>query len=327
MDKNFKSIEVKVGIFIALILALSIFILIYIGYKKEIFSKKISYYVISKTGENIERGIPVRLSGFKIGQVENVFLNNIDYVKVEIRILEKYQKWFRQDSRIILDQEGIIGNSYLKLIPGTEKTAQLPPGAEIFLDKVAGLNEILVEAQPVINDLKAIVSNVRIITDQFLDKNGSMQRILSNLEQITEKLNKNRGLIYYVTEDQRPVQKLDKILSATDNLMSSIDRLLQNATMRVSDLEPIEDEILGITKDARSFVQELQGIREDIFPILENVKDITIEIKRATTDLYRLRQETDYVLRVGSDLLDELGQSWLFRKKEFDYSQIELPSP
>ena len=109
--------------------------------------------------------------------------------------------------------------------------------------------------------------------------------------------------------------------------MSSIDRLLQNATMRVSDLEPIEDEILGITKDARSFVQELQGIREDIFPILENVKDITIEIKRATTDLYRLRQETDYVLRVGSDLLDELGQSWLFRKKEFDYSQIELPSP
>jgi ABC-type transporter Mla subunit MlaD len=327
MDKNFKSIEVKVGIFIALILALSIFILIYIGYKKEIFSKKISYYVISKTGENIERGIPVRLSGFKIGQVENVFLNNIDYVKVEIRILEKYQKWFRQDSRIILDQEGIIGNSYLKLIPGTEKTAQLPPGAEIFLDKVAGLNEILVEAQPVINDLKAIVSNVRIITDQFLDKNGSMQRILSNLEQITEKLNKNRGLIYYVTEDQRPVQKLDKILSATDNLMNSIDRLLQNATMRVSDLEPIEDEILGITKDARSFVQELQGIREDIFPILENVKDITIEIKRATTDLYRLRQETDYVLRVGSDLLDELGQSWLFRKKEFDYSQIELPSP
>ena len=327
MDKNFKSIEVKVGIFIALILALSIFILIYIGYKKEIFSKKISYYVISKTGENIERGIPVRLSGFKIGQVENVFLNNIDYVKVEIRILEKYQKWFRQDSRIILDQEGIIGNSYLKLIPGTEKTAQLPPGAEIFLDKVAGLNEILVEAQPVINDLKVIVSNVRIITDQFLDKNGSMQRILSNLEQITEKLNKNRGLIYYVTEDQRPVQKLDKILSATDNLMSSIDRLLQNATMRVSDLEPIEDEILGITKDARSFVQELQGIREDIFPILENVKDITIEIKRATTDLYRLRQETDYVLRVGSDLLDELGQSWLFRKKEFDYSQIELPSP
>ncbi len=327
MDKNFKSIEVKVGIFIALILALSIFILIYIGYKKEIFSKKISYYVISKTGENIERGIPVRLSGFKIGQVENVFLNNIDYVKVEIRILEKYQKWFRQDSRIILDQEGIIGNSYLKLIPGTEKTAQLPPGAEIFLDKVAGLNEILVEAQPVINDLKAIVSNVRIITDQFLDKNGSMQRILSNLEQITEKLNKNRGLIYYVTEDQRPVQKLDKILSATDNLMNSIDRLLQNATMRVSDLEPIEDEILGITKDARSFVQELQGIREDIFPILENVKDITIEIKRATTDLYRLRQETDYVLRAGSDLLDELGQSWLFRKKEFDYSQIELPSP
>jgi ABC-type transporter Mla subunit MlaD len=327
MDKNFKSIEVKVGIFIALILALSIFILIYIGYKKEIFSKKISYYVISKTGENIERGIPVRLSGFKIGQVENVFLNNIDYVKVEIRILEKYQKWFRQDSRIILDQEGIIGNSYLKLIPGTEKTAQLPPGAEIFLDKVAGLNEILVEAQPVINDLKAIVSNVRIITDQFLDKNGSMQRILSNLEQITEKLNKNRGLIYYVTEDQRPVQKLDKILSATDNLMNSIDRLLQNATMRVSDLEPIQDEILGITKDARSFVQELQGIRSEISPIIENVKDITVEVKKATTELYRLRQESEYVLRVGSELLEELRQSWLFRKKEFDYSQIELPSP
>ncbi|WP_457570891.1 MlaD family protein [Desulfovulcanus sp.] len=327
MDNSFKSIEVKVGIFIALILALSILILIYIGYKKEIFSRKISYYVISKTGENIERGIPVRLSGFKIGQVENVFLNNIDYVKIEIRILEKYQKWFRQDSRIILDQEGIIGNSYLKLVPGTEKAEPLKPGSEIILDKVAGLNEILIQAQPVIEDLKAIVSNVRVITDQFLDKNGTMQKILFNLEQVTEKLQKNRGLLYYLTEDQRPVQKVDRILSSTDRLMSSMEQLLQNATMRVKDLGPIEDEFLGITKDARSFVQELQGIRGDISPIIENVKDITVEVKKATTELYRLRQESEYALRVGSELLEELRQSWLFRKKEFDYSQIELPSP
>ncbi|MBT8762418.1 MCE family protein [Desulfohalobiaceae bacterium Ax17] len=327
MSDTFKSIEVKVGIFLSLILCLSVFILIYIGYKKEIFSSKVSYYVISKTGENIERGIPVRLSGFKIGQVENVFLDNIDYVKVEIKILEKYQKWFRQDSRIILDQEGIIGNSYLKLIPGSEKSEPLVPGSEIILDKVAGLNEILIQAQPVIEDLKAIVSNVRVITDQFLDKNGTMQKILFNLEQVTEKLQKNRGLIYYLTEAQRPVRKVDRILSYTDKLMASMDQLLQNATLRVKDLGPIEDEFLGITKDARSFVQELQGVSEDISPILDDVKEITGELKKASDNLYRLREETEYTLRLGSELLQKLKQKWPFLEKEIDKQKIEQPIP
>ena len=138
-----KRTEFKVGLYVIIITSIVIFCVVYIGIKKDLFSEKIYYYVISTTGENVERGIPVRLSGFKIGQVNDVNLDRIDYVRIEIKVLEEYMPWFKQDSKIILVQGGFIGQTYLKLIPGSDESPVLSPGAIVKLDKVGGLDEII----------------------------------------------------------------------------------------------------------------------------------------------------------------------------------------
>lgn len=326
-DQKFREYEYKVGFLLFLCLIFFLSFLIYFGIKKDLFSKRVTYYIISKSGESIERGIPVKLSGYKIGQVERLFLDNIDYVKIKIRILDRYKRWFREDTKIILDQEGIIGNSYLKVLPGSESSPILPPGSTIKLTKVAGVKELLIEAQPVIEDLKKIVSNFRKITDQFLDKNGSMQKTITNLEQITDRLIQNKGLLHYLTEDSRPVEKVDKLLVNVDNLTLTLNKFLTNATARIEDLEPIEKEFLGITKDARKFVNDLREIKKDVQPILDNVKEVSEEIKKATKDIYLLKMQADYTLKVGSDLLDSLREKWPFKEDIKQLKTIDMPKP
>jgi ABC-type transporter Mla subunit MlaD len=326
MALEFKTMEFRVGLFLLVVIVALVSLVIYIGIKKDLFAERVTYYVISTTGENIERGIPVRLSGFKIGNVEKVYLDNVGYIKVELEILSRYQKWFRQDSKFILDQEGIIGNPYFKLIPGTDESPLLQEGATLTLSKVAGLSELIQEAEPVIANLKEIVANIRDITDSFIDKEGHVQSILANAEKITDLILHNRGLLYYLTQDPRPVQKMDAILAKTDHAVLSIDRLLQNATTRVEDLEPIQDELVLILKEGQSFIKGLESLRQEIDPTLANIEAISGEVKNATTDLVRLRRQSEYTIRLGTELLQRLKDTWPFVRKEIQEAPA-YPAP
>jgi ABC-type transporter Mla subunit MlaD len=326
MALEFKTMEFRVGLFLLVVIVALVSLVIYIGIKKDLFAERVTYYVISTTGENIERGIPVRLSGFRIGNVEKVNLDNVGYIKVELEILSKYQKWFRQDSKFILDQEGIIGNPYFKLIPGTDESPLLEEGATLTLSKVAGLSELIQEAEPVIANLKEIVANIRDITESFIDEEGHVQSILANAEEITDLILHNRGLLYYLTQDPRPVQKMDAILAKTDHAVLSIDRLLQNATTRVEDLEPIQDELVLILQEGQSFIKGLESLRQEIDPTLANIEAISGEVKNATTDLVRLRRQSEYTIRLGTELLQRLKDTWPFVRKEIQEAPA-YPAP
>ncbi|MGX9366410.1 MlaD family protein [Desulfoplanes sp. PS50] len=326
MALEFKTMEFRVGLFLLVVIVALVSLVIYIGIKKDLFAERVTYYVISTTGENIERGIPVRLSGFKIGNVEKVYLDNVGYIKVELEILSRYQKWFRQDSKFILDQEGIIGNPYFKLIPGTDESPLLQEGATLTLSKVAGLSELIQEAEPVIANLKEIVANIRDITESFIDEEGHVQSILANAEEITDLILHNRGLLYYLTQDPRPVQKMDAILAKTDHAVLSIDRLLQNATTRVEDLEPIQDELVLILQEGQSFIKGLESLRQEIDPTLANIEAISGEVKNATTDLVRLRRQSEYTIRLGTELLQRLKDTWPFVRKEIQEAPA-YPAP
>ena len=315
-----KRTEFKVGLYVIIITSIVIFCVVYIGIKKDLFSEKIYYYVISTTGENVERGIPVRLSGFKIGQVNDVNLDRIDYVRIEIKVLEEYMPWFKQDSKIILVQGGFIGQTYLKLIPGSDESPVLSPGAIVKLDKVGGLDEIIAEAKPVLDDLKVIVANVKVITEQLVDEGGPVQNIITNLEQMSHDLRSEKGLVGYLTKDPRPVQKIDSLLTHSTDLVS-------NASLRMEDLEPMQRELTALVSEVREFVSGIQTLRTDIDPAVSNVVEITDEIKKASKDLVRLRNQGEYTIRLGNELLQRLKQTWPLSRAEDDAPPPDLPAP
>lgn len=314
MQESYRKTELKVGLFILIMTAIGLIALVYVGVEKNLFAEKIRFYVTSSTGENVERGIPVRLFGFRIGQVTDVSLKRVGSIVIEISVLKKYRQWFTSDAKIILDQEGLIGNSYLKLIPGAEDAPPLSAGASLPLDKVGGTKELIAEARPVIEDMKAIVVNIRNITDQFLETNGSMQTILTNLETTTTRINESRGLVHYLTQDPRPVDTFDSILSRTDQALLQADQLLQTANVRIEDLEPLQDELIAILKEGRMLVKEFQGIRNDLAPILDNVERISSEVKNATAGLRTLRNKSEHTLRLSNELLERLEDRWPFEE-------------
>jgi len=322
-----RGIAFKVGLYVIFITCLSLAAVLYLGYKKGLFAERVTYYVVSTTGENVERGVPVRLSGFNIGYVGDVSLDTVDNVLITVQILQKYQDWFKTDSKIILVQGGFIGQTYLKLVPGSEQSPVLEEDSVIKLDRVGGLEEIITEAQPVIEDLKAIVANIKDITGHFLDESGAPQQILTNIESVTAEIRAGKGLAGYLLNDPRPVKRLDSLLDNTDKAMVRITNLVDQAALRVEDIGPMQQEITLLVAELRSFVEELKSLRAQINPAVDDVVEITGEVRKATEDLDRLRTQGEYTIRLGTELLERLRRTWPFRGGEAGPMEQEHPLP
>ena len=327
MSLNQRTLELKVGFFVLAILVAVVVLIVYIGIKKDLFAERIQYTVISQTGERIEPGIPVRLSGFNVGQVTEVTLDRVDQVRMTIRVLKRYQQWFTEDARIILDQEGFIGNSFLKLLPGTETSPVLEEGSVIRLDRIGGITELIEEMQPVVEALRAIVINIWDLTDYLVDQDGPVRRILVNAQTMTERLLAEHGLIHYLAEDPRPIEHIDQILSQADTAMQGVNRLLDTAALRVEDLAPIQEEIAGVIREVNVLIVEFQGIREDVTPLLANITQISEDVKTATHDLISLRRQGEYSLRLGTELLLRLKETWPLSRREATGPEHAYPWP
>ncbi|GAB6061012.1 MlaD family protein [Desulfonatronum parangueonense] len=327
MSLNQRTLEIKVGFFLLVVLVSAVLLVAYIGVRKDLFAERISYTVISRTGERIEPGMPVRLYGFNIGQVTDLSLDHQGRVLIDIRVLRRYQRWFTEDSRIILEQEGIIGSSFLQLQPGDEDAPILEEGAVIPLDEIGGINELIQEMQPVIEALRAIVINIWDLTDYLVDDEGPVRGILANVETMTERLLAEHGLIYYLTEDPQPVDHIDSILARSDAAMQNVNQLLESVTHRVDDLTPIQEEIAEVIREVNALIVEFQGIREDLTPILRNVTEITEDVKDVSHDLISLRRQGEYTLRLGTDLLQRLRETWPLSRREAPDPDMTYPWP
>lgn len=322
-----ETMELRVGVFVLAFIALVIGTLVIVGVKKDLFADTATFFVISTTGENVERGVPVRLSGFRIGNVSDVDLSHVGRVVIEIEILDKYREWFRRDSQIILVQGGFIGKTYLQLVPGTQSSPVLEENTQITLNRVGGLDEIIAEARPVIEDMKVIVANIRDITRQLLDEDGPVQHLLANLGDLSDDLRSDKGLVGYLTKNPEPVQKLDSLLTNTDKAMTRMTRLVDATTARVDDLKPLQDEAVAMLREVNTFVKELKQFRKDIQPAVDNSVAITEDIRAATNDLSRLRARTEQTILLGTDLLERISRTWPLTQTAPPAAPREYPAP
>jgi ABC-type transporter Mla subunit MlaD len=300
----------KAGFFLIFSLALAAAVIGYVGVKKQLFAEKAVYRLISPTGENIELGMPVKLQGFRIGQVDSVRLRDLNLVEVDISILKEYKKWFTSKAKLSLENS-LIGGSYLKLAPGPKDAPVLSEGASIPLAIAENLQDVLKrETEKVLADVKIIVANARIISQQIVDPNGPVQSILANTRDISGHLASDRGLLQYVADDPRPVREINALLEQADASVASLRQLLEGLNGRVANIGQLQERIETLVETLTEVVAEYKGLRQDLGPTLRNVEAITGEVRNATTDLYTLRNKAEYGLRLGNEVLLQLKNTW-----------------
>ena len=223
------------------------------------FQSEVKFFVEYAFAGGIEIGSPVRVSGIKVGKVENIdFLSvlpdteNHPTLRVTISVNKRSAALIRQDSKFYVNMAGIIGERYLEISPGGAKSAALPPASTVRGVDPPRIDQLLSQGYGVFGRVQEFLEDNEEAVTHFIKE---VNQLLSDMNRLLK------------GDDRR------KIIALIDNL-SDLTLDLKTMTQKLQTSESKEmfthlRELINRAHDVdgpllKKFFQE-EGIRAKIF--------------------------------------------------------------
>lgn len=267
-DPRFIFLKGKILLFIGVAVVGSIILMFFIGKQRGLFVKTEDFYFVTSKATGLRQGMPVKVSGFKIGRLKDMKLEDDGTVKVILSIEQPHIKWLREDSLAVLTKEGFIGDSSIEIIPGKGKS--LNPGQAIKFEKEKGLEEMAFELK---TELVEILEGVRETIKYVNAPEGEVKKILKNLEKVSQNLVKTTELANSLLDDLNK-----KTPSITEKSEKTIEELHQLIKTTRQSIDNISNDLSRITnkagKDLPSIVEQTRKSLQELDEILQSVKGL-----------------------------------------------------
>jgi len=201
MSEVKEKFKIRLGMFVLVGLALFVLAVFVIGRQKNLFD---SVFHVTSTFYNVsglQVGNVVRFSGINVGTVDNIEIVNDSTVRVDMLIKKSVQDFIKEDSKVSIGSEGIIGDRILIVSqggtnsPGVKKGQGLLSTEPIDTDAIIESLEITVmNAETMSSELAEIMINInsgkgtlgRLIQDSTIADN--LSNTMENLESTSKGL-------------------------------------------------------------------------------------------------------------------------------------------
>ena len=313
-------VEFRVGLFIVVMTLLIATFIGYVAYKKGVFTKIRTFTLSSKSGEDLTEGMPVTFSGFTIGKVSSLELNESGIVLIRIKVPDRHVKWLKADSRFIINKP-LIGASRIMVL--TEKLDS-PPLTEESLPEVmtvTDITEMIAKVTSILEKVNQMADSLDSMAKRLSDPQGDVNMILRNAEVVTAKLSKKNSLIEMALGDPQSVQSLHEAIRNIKDIVRQVQGILnnvENLTTKADDKVYGKDGVLPLVI---KILQDVLAKLEKLNKTLDNVNKISTDAAGATTDLVSLRIEIAATLDEIKTLVEELNEKISFKKAP----EIKLP--
>jgi phospholipid/cholesterol/gamma-HCH transport system substrate-binding protein len=228
-------------VFLMIALALVAAFLGLVAYKQGWFVRQSPLHFVTPNALGINKGMPVKLHGFTIGQVSGLKLAE-GGVNVQLSIVSEYLRRIPQGSHARHAREaGVIGTAVIDIVPG-QSTLPLAEGALIDFQPARGISEIIDDfrrqAMPAFNevkqamsqvgrsgeDLTAILAALRREVEQLPATHRAVRKLVEEATKATTELNQQAGATLAATE--RVAHGVDRALPAlSEKLNASIESI------------------------------------------------------------------------------------------------------
>lgn len=314
-DPRFIHLERKIGIFITIAVLCVVAAAIMFGVQKDFFTKKYNLHFTVDRGTGFTKGMSVKLSGFRIGRVTSIALNDQAMVDIFIEIDHAYKTWIRSDSTVKLVKEGLVGDNIVDVSVGSPEKPELNDTDAIMYIKTKGLDEL---ADEIAEKVKPVLIEVRDIIGYINNPDGDLKKTIRNVELLTRNLEGTR-------------QKTDTLLtSATGNINMVTARattMLDVSTKKVEsiDLAPILTRVNSTLEHIDTKLPPLLG-KADV--TMENLSRISYETRVLSEKTFPkipgIASQLEDVMFSADRLLNTLQNNWLLRDNSAPAVRQEL---
>lgn len=250
------------------------------------FAHTIELRFHASNANELRTGMQVRLSGFPIGKVSDVELDELAQVQVTMQIGADYQKFLGQGSRAGKARDGLFGDSYIELTPGKIGTT-LAEDSQLPFDDDPGLGAVVYQLRdrllPVLDNLQQFSASLNDPNGEFRQLASEARLLLGEVRHSRQQLDKALASLNRLAE-----QKLPQTLTETEASLQALRTLAGNTDQRLAAISTqLQTTLLTLEQggqQATTAVQTLQQLLDDTRPQLQTVlQDAEALLKNANT--------------------------------------------
>jgi len=297
--------ELKVGLFIgctAIIIALA---LLYLAMGKGVFEKMHTFTLSSKSGDGFAEGMPVVFSGFNIGKVQALELNDQGIVLIKIKVPDRHVKWIRSDSTFILYRP-LIGSARIMINTDNFKSTPLDTSKIPEVTIVNDINDAIAKIEPVLQKVTQIADNVERLTRNLSDPNGDLSRVLGNAQKITTNLSAKKSLVEMAISDEESVKALNDSLKKLKDITVNVDRILSKVDKMADKTDHQIYGKDGALPQVNVILKDIVGKLQKLDKTVDNINKISSDTSDGMKDFRMLRSDIDDAVNSIDDIVKKL---------------------
>jgi phospholipid/cholesterol/gamma-HCH transport system substrate-binding protein len=303
-DPRFKHLERKIGIFIAIALVGVVVAVVLFGVQKDFFTKKYTLRFTVDRGTGFTKGMSVKLSGFRIGRITSIALNEQAMVDIYIEIDRTYHTWIRSDSTVKLVKEGLVGDNIIDLSVGSPEKPELKDSDAIMYIKTKGLDEL---ADEIAQKVKPVLIEVRDIIGYINNPDGDLKKTIRNIELLTRNLEGTR-------------QKADTLLSSTTgniNLVTAKATTMIDITNKKVDGIDLSPILTRVNSTLDNLDKKVPALLDKADATMENITRISYETRILSEKTFPkipgIASQVEDVMFSTDRLINSLQNTWILR--------------
>ncbi|HJQ25432.1 MAG TPA: MlaD family protein [Blastocatellia bacterium] len=355
--------ELRVGLLaIGAIVILIIFILSVTG-DISLFKHRLTYTTRFSTAEGLKNGDEVRLAGKLVGKVENVDFGSVPLTPNDKPIIvtmsldaNQVQDRIRDDSKVVLAQQGFLGDRVLDITPGTREHAPIPPGGEIPSADQAGLtavfqgaNDILVQFNTVGKQLQELMDSInkgqgtvgKLLHDDALYVN--LNRTVVEFQDVVNRMSKGNGTIARLLNDPKLYDDVRGVTTSVQGMVADVragrgtlgklvtdEQLYRQANEMVAKLNTTAEKIDRITADldaGRGTIGKLlkdDTLHNDLSATVASLKNISSGLEKGEGAAGKLLHDDKLYNNLNQTSAELVKMLYDFRQNPKKYLSIKV---
>jgi phospholipid/cholesterol/gamma-HCH transport system substrate-binding protein len=270
----------------------------------------------------------VRISGVKVGRVKKIELGDDGRSETTIELEDKYAPP-PSDSRAILRQKTLLGETYVELTPGTNGAPKLDEGAKLAVSNVAPtveLDEIFRSFDPKTRKAfqtwqQSVAQGINGRGQNFSDALGQLQpfaedtnkvlEILQSQQRAVQQFVRNTGVVFDALTEREG--QLASLIDNSNRVFSTTADRDQQIKETFIALPTFIDESKKTLRRLESYAANTDPLVSDLHPwareaskTLGSLEDIAPDFERFFTNLGPVNEAAKTGLPAGRQFLDDL---------------------
>lgn len=324
MDKTFEQ-QIRLGVFVLtgiIILILGVYL---VGQKDHVLGNTSRIYAVFNHINGLRIGNNVRFGGINVGSVKAINMESDTAIVVTLNVQKNIIKHIKANARAIIITDGLVGNMIVNILPGIQGGLIIQEGDTIrslkrvqtdemlntlsvtnenaalltaeLLDVIKsftsgkGMANALIKDSVMVDDLKEIIQNVRMTTQETASSAKILQSVLKNLDNKNNVIGTAKDTVL-ANQIKDVVIKMGETSNTLQKTVENLNQTALNANATISNV-----------KDGEGLINYLSNNKDAV----QNTK---ITIKNLDTTVVQLKEAS---IKMNETLI-ALRRHWLLRK-------------